>query len=89
MMFAVNVIFGHLSVRDKNYGLRVRCYVCGTPHKASGLARIEDASGHTEVKSLDVPVCEECLRSDRNGVIRKFLNLSDLEILEVGPITEH
>ena len=75
---------GHLLERDKNFGRSVACYVCATPHKALGLARILDDHSTTHV-----PLCEPCLASDRtpDAVARKFLNAPGLEISEGGEAT--
>jgi hypothetical protein len=68
----------------KNYGLPVNCYVCGTAHKAFGLARINQGPSTT-----DVPLCEACLGSDERGddVLRNFLNAPDLKIDKGGQAT--
>ena len=52
-MNTIFIDYGHLSERDPNYGLPVVCYACDTPHKAFGLARIQDNSDTTHV-----PLCE-------------------------------
>jgi hypothetical protein len=80
--------YGNLLERDQNYGLSVVCYVCATPHNASGLARITDKSGLEHVA-----LCQSCLQSARDDgvtkerVYRKFLNAPDLEISEGGVAT--
>jgi hypothetical protein len=75
--------YGQLLERDQNYGLPVQCYVCGAPHKALGLARIEQKRSTT-----DVPLCDECLASDSKGdIIRKYTNAPDLKISEGGELT--
>jgi hypothetical protein len=72
--------YGHLSERDRNFGLSVACYVCGTQHKALGLARITHDNAAT-----DVPLCERCLASDSeaNAVYRKFFNAPDCEVTDI------
>ena len=74
---AIFVDLGRLSERDQNFGLPVACYVCDTPHKAEGLARIR-----RNRVTIDVPLCERCLVSDDGdtAVIRKYLNAPGLEI---------
>jgi hypothetical protein len=76
--------YGHLLARDQNFGLPVTCYVCATPHKALGLARIQHKQTIT-----NVPLCESRLGAgDRyNAVFRKFLNAPELEIIEGGEAT--
>jgi hypothetical protein len=75
--------YGQLLERDQNYGLPVLCYVCGAPHKASGLARIEQKRS-----TVDVPLCEICVASDSNGeIIRKYTKARDLKISEGGELT--
>jgi hypothetical protein len=69
-----DVIFtdcGHLLEGDPNYGLSVKCYVCGALHTGLGVARIRH--GRTTVH---VPLCEPCGAVDDPGryVLRKFLN---------------
>jgi hypothetical protein len=80
------VRYGHLLERDSNYGLPVACYVCDAPHKALGLARIEDRSGTTHL-----PLCDRCLgaamHGDEDALIRKYFNSPDLEISKGGKIT--
>ena len=73
---------------DRNYGLPVVCYVCDTPHKALGLARIRDSRSTTDA-TIDVPLCEPCLVSSDtdNAVIRKFLSAPDLEVFDKGEAT--
>jgi hypothetical protein len=84
---ATFVSLGHLLERDPNYGLPVVCYVCETPHKALGLARIRDKHGATHV-----PLCEPCLKAARNGpgeqaILRKYWNAPDLEMSDGGGST--
>jgi hypothetical protein len=80
---AVFIDCGYLSKRDPNYGIPVECYVCATPHKAFGLARIEDKSGTTYV-----PLCQPCLQADdTKPIARKYLAAPDLEISEGGDAT--
>ena len=67
----LSVFVGHLLKGDPTYGLPVDCYVCGTRHKALGLACIEDKSGTTYVR-----LCEACVRP--LSVARKYLNAPDL-----------
>jgi hypothetical protein len=77
--------YGHLLKGDPNYGLPVVCYVCATPHKAFGLARIQDKSGTTHI-----PLCEPCVSDPTNtgkSVARKYLNAPELEISEGGEAT--
>ncbi|MFY9881462.1 MAG: hypothetical protein WAK39_19010 [Pseudolabrys sp.] len=83
-MNTIFIDYGQLLERDPNYGTPVECYVCATPHKAFGLARIRANSDTT-----DVSLCEPCLASgDRGNVVaRKFLNAPDLEISEGGEAT--
>jgi len=78
------ISWGHLLERDPSYGLQAECYVCATPHRAHGLARIEHGKSTTNVL-----LCEECLASDgrNNAVLRKYSNLPDLEIREGGKAT--
>jgi hypothetical protein len=80
---------GTLSERDPNYGLRVDCYVCGVPHLARGLARIQDKSGTT-----DVLLCNSCLgvrdvdkHDTHNRIIKKYWNAPDLKVREGGELT--
>ena len=58
----VFIDYGRLLPADRNHGVAVRCYVCETPHAASGLARIE-----ARRSTLDVPLCETCLASTERG----------------------
>ena len=77
---AIFVDRGHLQPRDPNYGLPVKCYVCGADHKAYGLTRVEDKRS-----ILDAPLCDVCLAGDPHDhqIIRKFLNAPDLNVSEV------
>jgi hypothetical protein len=83
------VDYGRLLERDPNYGLPVVCYVCGTPHKGCGVARIRDQSGTTHVA-----LCEPCLGAVEGGdshtehaLLRKYLNAPNLEISDGGEAT--
>ena len=58
---ALIVGYGHLSPRDPNYGLPIKCYVCRATHSGSGVARIEGQS------TIHVALCEACLASDADG----------------------
>ena len=82
------ISYGQLHKRDPNYGLWVICYVCDTAHKARGIAVISDKPD-PRVRPGDtcVPLCRACLHGKhrRDGVIRKYWNLPDLEITEVTP----
>src|SRR6266851_3551918 len=75
---------GYLLERDLNYGLPVICYVCGKPHQALGIARIQDrARGTTE----HIPLCQACVSSG-DGIIQKYWNAPDLEMTEGGECSE-
>lgn len=78
---AIFVDVGRLQQRDPNYGLPVDCYVCGTTHAASGLARIQDKRSTTHV-----PLCDACFGKDAQ-LMRKFLNAPDLKVSEGGTAT--
>jgi hypothetical protein len=52
---AINISVGHLLAGDPNYGTSVLCRVCDKPHRALGLAQIEDGSGFSHI-----PLCEAC-----------------------------
>ena len=78
----VNISWGTLLERDPNYGASVVCYVCGAPHKARGLALIQDRLGTTWV-----PLCNPCLDDKDHRVCKKYLNAPDLEISEGGEAT--
>lgn len=75
----VRVDYAHILESDQKFYV---CYVCATPHKAFGLARIYDTSGTIDT----VPLCEPCLADDE-CVLRKFLNAPDLEIIDGGEAT--
>jgi hypothetical protein len=62
-----------------NHGVPVTCYVCGTEHRAFGLARIHE--GRTTV---DVPLCDPCLYQNRieDDITRKFTKSPDLKIID-------
>jgi hypothetical protein len=80
----VNISEGVLQERDPNYGLRVTCYVCGTPHLARGVAYIEDKSGASVV-----PLCDPCVGADvSNRIVKKYWSWLDLEFSEGGELTE-
>lgn len=72
---------GHLLERDPNYGLPVNCYICDTPHKARGLARIQDKSGTTHV-----PLCEPC-RHDPDAPVAIIWRFSHVIVSEGGEAT--
>jgi hypothetical protein len=86
----VKIDYGCLSERDQNYGTSFSCYVCDTPHKALGVARIQDKSGTSYVA-----LCDSCLVADyddvdsptKNAVIKKYWNAPDLEVREGGKAT--
>jgi hypothetical protein len=62
----IDVAFAFLLESDPNYGLPVQCYVCGTAHKAIGVARIEGTF---------VPLCKACVEAhNADAVARKFRN---------------
>jgi hypothetical protein len=71
------VDYGHIPKHDEHFGVPVVCYVCAIPHKALGIARIEDASG-----TICVPLCESCFAAKERGdaLMRKYLNAPDLEV---------
>lgn len=79
--------FGVLLEGNPNYGLQVSCYVCGSPHAARGVARLQGAAG-----SMNVALCDGCNPRGPGGfdadkekaVLRKYLNAPDLEIKEGG-----
>jgi hypothetical protein len=79
-----NLIFidhGRLLERDQNYGQPVVCYVCGTSHRADGLARIRSRQ-----ETVDVPLCARCW-DDSDAVGRKFLNAPQMKIIKGGDAT--
>ena len=81
------ISIGSLMEQDLNYGLPVICYACGTPHKAIGLARIQDKSN-----TYDVPLCGLCCSPDKvdiaeNIIARKFCNSLDLKVSGGGEVT--
>jgi hypothetical protein len=85
----VFVDYGQVQERDPNYGSPVNCYVCGTAHKLSGIARIRDQRTIT-----DVPLCGLCLDNPNSvdsrtsdSVIRKYLGAPDLAIEDCGDTT--
>lgn len=57
------------------YGQSMACYLCGKQHGALNAARISD-----EEKTTNVPLCEACVRSDTDAVIRKYLKAPDPEV---------
>lgn len=81
--YTVLAHYGRLHERDPNRGIVLHCYVCGTPHKAFGIVRIEDGR-----RTTDRPLCEACLEAkDGGAVIRKYWNAPDLEVEEGGKVT--
>jgi hypothetical protein len=80
----VTIDVGCLLEGDPNYGTAVSSYVCSTPHRARGLARIGDSdySG-----TVDVPLCEQCVAGNSDGIARKYLRAPDLVISEGGEAT--
>jgi hypothetical protein len=81
---AIDVSLGHLRPDDPNYGLPVGCAVCGTPHRALGLARITDQSGFSHI-----PLCEPCIQADEatsSAIVRKYFGVPDLEISDGGDL---
>jgi hypothetical protein len=79
----IHIDVGRLQQRDPNYGLRVNCYVCATPHAGSGLARIRDSQS---ISHIHVPLCEACL-ADKDidqRVLQKYWNAPDLKVREGG-----
>jgi hypothetical protein len=82
----INVSIGHLLAGDPNYGTPVLCAVCSAPHKALGLAQIEDRSG----ASL-VPLCEACVTAGdatTDAITRKYWGAPDLVINRGGKLGE-
>ena len=80
---AISIHYGRLQPRDPNHGLPLNCYVCGTTHVASGLARIDDNGSAT-----DVPLCDACLTGGEDErLLRKYLNAPVLKIGEGGRVT--
>jgi len=80
----VDIGVGHLGEGDPNCGTAVNCYVCSTPHRAHGLAQIED-----KADTIHVPLCEACVQAgDFNAIVRKYWGTPDLEISEGGEATE-
>ena len=77
--------FGFLSPHDPNYGLPLKCYLCGVVHKALGLAtiKVDQAAIHY------LPLCERCCGdpTSDNAIMRKFLKAPNLEIKEGGMAT--
>jgi len=59
------------------YGQSMACYLCGKQHGALNVARISD-----EEKITNVPLCEACVRSDPDAVIRKYLKAPHPEVHE-------
>jgi hypothetical protein len=85
----LSISLGLLAKRDLNYGSPVICYACNAPHKAIGLARIQDKSS-----IYDVPLCGPCCSPDKvditeNIIVRKFCNSFDLKVIDGPAITRH
>jgi hypothetical protein len=72
--------FGRLVTPDD--ALPVDCYICATPHKASGVARIQERQSITYV-----PLCDQCFTDSGDAVVRKYMNAPDLKIHEGGEAT--
>jgi hypothetical protein len=74
----------HLLERDPNYGASLNCYICDTPHKARGIARIQDNSGTT-----NVPLCEPCLHDPDapEAIVWRFWHAPNLILSEGGEAT--
>ena len=75
---------GHLLEGDQNYGLPVNCYICATPHKAFGIARIEKNQSVTHV-----PLCEPCRQEldVAEAIMWRFYHVPNLKITEGGEAT--
>jgi hypothetical protein len=78
---------GTLQSREPNYGLPVRCYLCGADHNGYGLARIHDPQSANP--PFHVPLCEKCRTSGdaANAVARKSFGAPDVKITEGGEVT--
>ncbi len=57
------------------YGQSMACYLCGKQHGALNVARISD-----EEKITNVPLCEACVGSDPDAVIRRHLKAPNLQV---------
>ena len=57
-------------------------YACDAPHKAIGVALIEDGSGTT-----CVPLCDPCLDDKGHHVLKKYWGTPDLIVDEGGEAT--
>ena len=64
----VDIGVGHLGEGDPNCGTAVNCYVCSTPHRAHGLAQIED-----KADTIHVPLCEACVQAGDFNAISEIL----------------
>jgi hypothetical protein len=80
----VQISYSNLMEGHPNLGLPVNCYICGTSHKALGLAFIQARQGDEYV-----PLCEPCLTSGdkQDAVARRYMNADDLVLKEGGKVT--
>ena len=80
----ITIDVGRLQPRNPNHGLPVNCYLCGTAHPGSGLARIQ--ANHS---TTHVPLCDACFADNTVDqlVVRKFLAAPELKIRQGGRVT--
>src|SRR5262245_18818294 len=80
----VDIGVGHLGEGDPNCGTAVNCYVCSTPHRAHGLAQIED-----KADTIQGPLCGACVQAGGfNAIVRKSWGRRSREISEGREATE-